>query len=41
MKQHIGNEYFEHALWSEDNILQEFEFSAGEISMEIVFGEHA
>jgi hypothetical protein len=41
MKQYIDNEYFEHELWSDDNILQEFEFSAGEISIEIVFGEHA
>jgi len=43
MKQYIHYQYFEHEIWSDEALveLQDFESSAGEISLQIVFGEHA
>jgi len=43
MNQYIDTEFHEHEIWSDEALveLQDFESSAGEISLEVVFGKHS
>jgi hypothetical protein len=43
MNQYIDTEFHEHEVWSDEALveLQDFESSAGEISLEVVFGKHS